>query len=140
MEYQLINTTWKEDKDTLSKVRHIVFINEQGVPEELEWDEDDNTSIHILVTDKHQTPIGTGRMKPNGHIGRMAVIKKYRKSGIGTAILKELLKSAATQNLKHVYLHSQITAIPFYEKLGFKISSEEFMDAGIPHKTMQRTL
>lgn len=140
MDYQLNITTWKKDKIALSMVRREVFIDEQSVPEELEWDEDDDSCTHVLVCDKHNTPIATGRMKADGHIGRMAVLKKYRKSGIGTRILKELLKSAATQNLKLVYLHAQLTAIPFYEKQGFEICSEEFMDAGIAHKTMQLAL
>ena len=140
MEYQLNITTWEKDKTALSKVRREVFIDEQLVPEELEWDKDDATCIHALVTDIRNTPIATGRIKPDGHIGRMAVLKNYRHSGIGSAVLKELLKCAISQHFKHVYLHAQTTAIPFYEKQGFKVSSEEFMDAGIPHKTMRLNL
>ena len=140
MQYQLKITTGEKDKIALSKIRRKVFIDEQSVPEQLEWDEDDEACSHVLVTDKHNTPIATGRMKPDGHIGRMAVLKDYRNSGIGSAVLKELLKSAVSRNLNHVYLYAQITAIPFYEKQGFKISSDEFMDAGISHKTMQLTL
>jgi len=140
MNYTLKKTNWKEDKQALSLVRKSVFIKEQNVPETLEWDEFDEQCVHILVTDSKNKPIACGRIKPDGHIGRMAVLKAYRKMGIGTAILKALLKSASEQNIASVFLHAQITAIVFYEKLGFKTSSKEFMDANIPHKTMQKQL
>jgi len=136
MNYTVKLTRWDKDQENLSQVRRSVFIGEQQVPEELEWDEFDNISIHVLVTDKNNQTIATGRMKPDGHIGRMAVSKNYRKTGIGSAILKALIKEAINRHLNSVYLHAQTTAIPFYEKHGFKISSEEFMDAGIPHKSM----
>ena len=137
MQYQLRSTTWEKDKAALSAIRRTVFIEEQNVPEALEWDEYDKDCLHILVTDKENTPIATGRMKADGHIGRMAVLKAYRKSGIGTAVLKELLAEANKRKQSKLYLHAQTVAIPFYEKLGFTISSELFMDAGIPHKSMQ---
>lgn len=138
--YQLKTATWDKDKEALIQIRRTVFIDEQNVPEELEWDEYDKDAIHILVTDKNNKPLATGRMKLNGHIGRMAVIKSERLSGIGTQILHKLLEAAHQHGLHQVYLHSQITAIPFYKKLGFEICSDEFMDAGIAHKTMQLTL
>jgi len=137
--YNIKTTSWKKDRTSLSEVRRKVFIEEQNVPEDLEWDEFDNDCIHILVTDD-QTPIACGRIKPDGHIGRMAVLKKHRNRGIGAAILSALLKQANDANLKKLYLHAQISAIAFYEKQGFKICSEEFMDAGIPHKTMEKQL
>ena len=133
-------TSWSEDKSALGSIRKKVFIEEQKVPEELEWDEYDEQCIHILVTDDQNKPIATGRIKPDGHIGRMAVLKEYRNTGIGTAILKELIKSAQDKQLTKVYLHAQTTAISFYQKQGFKTCSEEFMDANIPHKTMEKQL
>ena len=137
MQYQLISTTWEKDKTALSSIRRTVFIEEQNVPEELEWDEFDKSSLHILVTNKDNTPIATGRMKNDGHIGRMAVLKEFRKAGIGTAIMKEFLSEASKHNLKRLYLHAQTVAIPFYEKSGFTTCSDSFMDAGIAHKSMQ---
>jgi len=133
-------TSWSEDKSALGSIRKKVFIEEQKVPEELEWDEYDEQCIHILVTDDQNKPIATGRIKPDGHIGRMAVLKEYRNTGIGTAILKELIKSAQDKQLTKVYLHAQTTAISFYQKQGFKTCSEEFMDANILHKTMEKQL
>lgn len=137
MQYQLRSTTWEKDKAALSSIRKIVFIEEQCVPEELEWDEYDQVSFHILVTNQENTPIATGRMKPDGHIGRMAVLKAFRKVGIGTAIMKELMTEASKHDLKSLYLHAQTASIPFYEKLGFTTCSDIFMDAGIPHRSMQ---
>jgi len=93
------------------------------------------TSVHVLVTDNN-TPVATGRIKMDGHIGRMAVLKDYRNKGVGSDILKALIDFSKTLKMKSIYLHAQITAIPFYENHGFKISSEEFMDADIPHKSM----
>lgn len=140
MKYEIQVTNWKKNGIALSKIRREVFIEEQNVPEELEWDEFDNECIHILVTSESNLAITCGRLKPDGHIGRMAVLKNYRKTGIGTATLLALLKSAQKMNLNRVYLHSQITAIPFYEKQGFETTSEIFMDANIPHKTMEKHL
>ena len=135
MDYTLKLTRWDKDQKNLSKVRRTVFIEEQQVPEELEWDDDDKTCVHVLVTDNN-TPIATGRIKMDGHIGRMAVLKDYRNIGIGSDVLKSLINFSKTLKIKTVYLHAQITAAPFYEKHGFKINSDEFMDAGIPHKSM----
>lgn len=135
MKYTIKVTQWEDDKTHLSEIRRKVFIEEQKVPEELEWDDDDKSCVHILVTDNN-TPIATGRIKMDGHIGRMAVLKSYRGKGVGSTVLKALIDFSKTLKMKSVYLHAQITAVPFYEKHGFKISSEEFMDAGIPHKSM----
>ena len=139
MQYTLKLTRWDKDQTPLREVRRTVFIEEQKVPEELEWDDDDKTCIHVLVSDNN-TPIATGRIKMDGHIGRMAVLKDYRNKGIGSAVLDALINFSKTLKMKSVYLHAQTSAIPFYEKHGFKISSEEFMDAGIPHKTMKMDL
>ena len=139
MSYTVQTTSWQKNKKSLSEIRRKVFIEEQNVPEELEWDEFDDDCIHILVTDNNK-PIACGRLKADGHIGRMAVLEVYRKTGIGSTILEELLNSARNLKLTNVYLHAQTTAIPFYEKLGFKTCSDEFMDANIPHKTMKKHL
>lgn len=139
MKYKLTTTHWNENKNALSLIRANVFIKEQKVPEDLEWDEFDQNCQHVLVTD-NDMPIACGRIKPDGHIGRMAVLKGYRQQGIGSAILKTLLKHAEDNHLTKVYLHAQITALPFYEKLGFSTCSDAFLDANIPHKTMEKVL
>lgn len=140
MHYTLHHTTWDKNKSELAHVRRRVFIEEQHVPEELEWDEYDATCHHILVCDDNNTPIATGRIKPDGHIGRIAVLKSWRNQGIGSAVLTALLEYATTHDMRKVYLHAQTTAISFYEKHGFVVWSDEFMDAGIPHKTMQKII
>ena len=138
--YTIKATDWDKDKIALSSVRRSVFIEEQKVPEELEWDEFDETSQHIIALDNSDHPIGTGRIKADGQIGRMAVLKNWRNKGIGKSILDELLKIASQSKHDEIYLHAQLTAIKFYEKSGFIINSDEFMDAGIPHKTMIRRI
>ena len=140
MKYHIKKTSWNENKDALSEIRRKVFIEEQNVPEELEWDEHDQHCTHVLVTDETNKAIACGRLKTDGHIGRMAVLKNYRSAGIGTSILKELLAHAKSLNIEKVYLHAQTSAISFYEKQGFEVISEEFMDAGIAHKSMEKYL
>jgi len=135
-EFHLIHSTWQESQAALAAVRRTVFIEEQQVPEALEYDGLDESCQHVLVTDAGQRPVGCGRMKADGHIGRMAVLQGYRGQGIGSAMLVALLGVARAQRCTEVYLHAQVSAIPFYEKHGFCVSSEVFMDAGIPHKTM----
>lgn len=136
MSYTIIQTDWETHKEELSLIRTKVFIEEQHVPEELEWDKEDANCIHVLALDNSK-PIGTARMKKDGHIGRMAVLKNYRNQGVGSAILNALLKAAKQSNYTKVFLHAQTKAIHFYENHGFEVCSEEFMDAGIPHKTMK---
>ena len=140
MHYTLHHTTWTRNKTELAHVRRLVFLEEQHVPEELEWDEHDKTCHHILVTDSNNNPIATGRIKPDGHIGRMAVLKSSRNQGVGSTVLNALLEYAIKNKMQNVHLHAQTTAIPFYEKHGFMVCSEEFMDAGIPHKSMYKDL
>ena len=136
--FHLVIASWPEDSAALGAIRRTVFIEEQQVPEALEWDGLDETCWHILVTDDSGHPVGTGRMEPDGHIGRMAVLKDCRGQGIGSAILVALLDLARRKKCTRVYLHAQVAAIPFYEKHGFSVTGELFMDAGIPHRRMVR--
>lgn len=137
-EFQLIHTRWEDSRRELGAVRRAVFVEEQRVPESLEWDGMDADCYHVLVTAADQQPVATGRMKPDGHIGRMAVLPAYRGQGIGSAVLLALLKVARQQQYTGVFLHAQLSAIAFYERHGFVVYGAEFMDAGIPHKSMRR--
>jgi predicted GNAT family N-acyltransferase len=121
-------------------VREQVFIQEQHVPEGLEWDGLDDAAIHVVAQDKHAQVIGTARLLKDGHICRMAVLPEWRHQGVGSAMLKELLLIAQQRQLPKVFLHAQTTAIGFYERHGFHALGEEFMDAGIPHRHMERNL
>lgn len=132
---------WHTDKDKLSSIRRLVFIEEQNVPEELEWDEDDTTATHFLVTCNDEgiehDVIATARLKPDGQIGRMAVLAKYRNHGIGSKLLRFVLQTAARLNHKNIYLHAQTSAVHFYEKHGFESHGKVFYEADIPHLTMR---
>ncbi len=131
---------WKTHRGELGAIRRCVFIEEQKVPEELEWDEFDQSAQHIIVLNNENSAVATGRIKKDGHIGRMAVLKNYRQQGIGSAILLALLEVAEKNNLSCVYLHAQTTAIGFYQKHGFSCQGVEFLDAGIAHKIMVKKL
>jgi len=126
---------WAQDKELLSELRRMVFIEEQNVPQSLEVDGRDLACKHVKAS-ADGIVVGTGRLLPDGHIGRMCVHKDYRQFGIGTLLLKNLLEQALAAQYPVIALNAQCDAITFYEKNGFSIDSEEFMDAGIPHKRM----
>lgn len=136
---QIRSADWSTERDILIRLRERVFVQEQGVPAELELDEHDPYCLHLLAI-QEQEPVGTGRLLPDGHIGRLAVLPAYRKQGIGRALLDGLIQVAVQRELAKVSLNAQVQAIPFYEKAGFVVGSEEFLDAGIPHKGMHRFL
>ena len=136
---QFTITNWKQDQQALKQIRTTVFIEEQHVPTELEWDEFDEQSIHFLALHDN-TPIATARLKPDGQIGRMAVIKNYRNKGIGTELLTEILLEAKNCNYNMVYLHAQKQATDFYKQFDFIYNGTEFMDAGIVHRAMYKLL
>lgn len=127
--------SWISEKSALQAVRTRVFVEEQKVPLELEWDDADENATHFLAS-LSNTPIGCARLLACGQIGRMAVLTEYRKLGIGEALLHKALRSAKEQGIKTIFLHAQNQAIPFYKKYDFKVEGNEFIDAGIPHHIM----
>jgi predicted GNAT family N-acyltransferase len=110
------------------------------VPIELEWDEADEVSTHAVAYDEAGQVIATGRLLPDGHIGRMAVRKSARGKGIGSEVLAALLEEAKHRRFHELVLHAQTHAIDFYFKHGFQIEGDEFLEAGIPHRRMTLTL
>lgn len=132
--------SWQGEAPALRLIRETVFILEQHVPEELEWDAFDDVSVHVLALSPDGKPIGTARLLPDGHIGRMAVLKEWRRMGFGSAMLQRLLDEAHVRGIKKVILNAQTTAVRFYERFGFQPVGEEFMDAGIPHVKMTLSL
>jgi D-hexose-6-phosphate mutarotase/predicted GNAT family N-acyltransferase len=130
---------WQEAEAALSSIRREVFIEEQQVPEELEWDGEDAHALHVLVVNDGE-PIGCGRMLADGHIGRMAVLENYRGKGVGRLILKTLLMEAEKLRRGRVFLNAQTRAAGFYAKYGFNPVGGEFPDANIPHVRMEKTL
>lgn len=117
-----------------------MFIIEQQVPEELEWDEADAVSVHALALDGEGRAIGTGRLLPDGRIGRMAVVREWRRRGVGSAILKWLVASARRQEFHVLHLHAQTHALDFYANHGFIAQGDDFSEAGIPHRKMVLSL
>jgi predicted GNAT family N-acyltransferase len=121
-------------------VREPVFVVEQNVPLEMEWDELDPMCRHVIARDDQHQPIGTGRLTPEHKIGRMAVLKEWRGRGVGEALLLALIEQARDLGLPQVSLHAQVDAIGFYEKFGFESYGERFEEAGIQHQSMRLAL
>lgn len=136
---ELFVTTWGVDRALLQQVRRAVFVVEQQVPEELEWDDDDPQCVHVLAM-ANRDPVGTGRLSPAGKLGRLAVLSGFRGRGLGMRIARMLLQEAWHRGLVSVYLHAQVPAMRFYEKLGFVAEGPVFDEAGIPHRVMRRNI
>lgn len=137
--YSLVETAWARDAARLAAVRRTVFIDEQGVPEAMEWDEHDAVSVHFLVLAKDGTPIGCARLLPDGHIGRMAVLPAWRGHGIGRALLDAAMSAARARGHATLRLSAQIHAAAFYSRAGFVVDGPAYEEAGIPHVAMHRT-
>lgn len=134
--YLVRRADWASDREALRLVRLSVFVQEQAVPEELEWDGEDNGALHILALDGSGRPIGTARLMPTGQIGRMAVLQNWRGRGVGSALLRELLAMAFDGSYPDPFLNAQISALPFYLHAGFVPIGDEFEEAGIRHRRM----
>jgi predicted GNAT family N-acyltransferase len=140
LEFTVELDTWEKLAAEAVPIRHAVFVEEQGVPVEIELDEWDQRSLHAIARDGAGRAIGTGRLLPDGHIGRMAVLKSVRGSGVGTAILRALMDAARARGWRAVALNAQTHAAPFYRRLGFVEEGDVFDDAGIAHIAMRRAL
>jgi predicted GNAT family N-acyltransferase len=130
------------ERDAAYGVRRTVFQDEQRVPPELEFDGDDERAVHVIA-EADGTVVGTGRVvlhADHAKIGRMAVLPAWRKRGVGRMLLAALLHAAARHGAGRAVLHAQVHAIGFYERAGFIIVGDEFDEAGIPHRRMERPL
>jgi len=134
---------WPEASQEAFCIRQQVFIEEQGVPAEMELDEFDPGAQHVLVYEGNYC-IATARLvhlsPQDAQIGRMAVLQEYRERGVGMALLKRLIDLAGSQGISRLVLHSQVSAIPFYEKVGFVSEGPIYDEAGIPHRNMMLLL
>ena len=128
---------WHKDIADIRRIREAVFVAEQQVPPELEWDADDADAVHFLACEGDYA-IGTARLLPDGHIGRVSVLKDWRGLKVGDALMQAAISEAEKRGLEKQQLSAQVHATSFYERLGFKIVSEEFLEAGIPHVDMER--
>jgi predicted GNAT family N-acyltransferase len=133
---------FEADNAALRAVRFTVFVDEQNVPEEIEIDDEDRRCIHVLALDD-DLPVGTGRIDiaKDGKIGRVAVLASHRRSGVGASIMQMLHAVAAESGLARCWCHAQVSAAPFYARLGYRVTSDEpFDEAGIPHVKMDCAL
>ncbi|GLR75262.1 GNAT family N-acetyltransferase [Aliivibrio sifiae] len=128
-----------ESKDFIREIRDTVFIKEQQIDPEIEFDGLDGVAVHALVTFEGKA-VGTGRILDDGHIGRIAIVKEFRSKGLGSKIVLSLIDEAIDKGYERVYLGSQKHAIDFYTKLGFQPYGEEFIEADIPHLSMEKRL
>lgn len=135
-DFRVIEALWPRDAQALRSVREPVFVEEQGVPLDLERDGVDIACLHLLATSNNGHPIGAARLAPDGRIGRMAVLPPWRGRGIGKALLKAAMELAKQMGMDKVELNAQCHAAAFYRQAGFVQTGEVFMDAGIPHIRM----
>lgn len=130
---------WKVLGEAAASVRSEVFIGEQAIPAELEWDDQDALGVHCVAFAAGE-PVATGRLLPDGHIGRMAVLADWRRAGLGGAILEQLVDLARERGDPVARLNAQLYVEAFYHRHGFVSEGEAFDDAGIPHIAMRRVL
>ena len=130
---------WPAAQEEAQRIRFTVFVEEQRVPADLEMDENDAESLHALAYADGQA-IGTGRLLPDGHIGRMAVLKAWRGQGAGRAMLRQLIEAARRRGHREVALSAQVHAVEFYRAEGFEAEGAVYEEAGIPHQAMRLRL
>ncbi|MEV5935450.1 GNAT family N-acetyltransferase [Streptomyces sp. NPDC093250] len=141
------------DREACFAVRKDVFVAEQGVPEDIEYDAHDAGAVHVLAVREDGTPLGTGRLLHGpaaaaknggdpavGSLGRLAVTRAARGLGVGAALVRAIEEAARDHGLTAVDLHAQTHALGFYERLGYEAYGPEFPDAGMPHRAMRRGL
>lgn len=131
---------WDDARAYAEAIRRAVFIEEQCVPENMEWDGLDDSAVHALAFDNQQLPLGYARLLLSRQLGRMAVLPQFRGMGIGSALLSTLEDEARHKQYDYIFLHAQIQALPFYEKQGYTPQGKPFDEAGIPHMLMIKTL
>ncbi|NNH27910.1 GNAT family N-acetyltransferase [Acinetobacter terrestris] len=128
--------SWDELKNDAKLIREQVFIQEQQIAVEDEWDAEDAVSVHFVIYDQDQ-PIATARLLQNNSVGRVAVLKSHRGLGIGKLLMQQITQQAKHQQREFLKLSSQVHAIQFYAGLGFKVEGEQYLDCGIPHIDMR---
>lgn len=139
-QFKIQPVSWQTHHSELSAVRFEVFVEEQGFAAEIELDGQDEHCCHVLATNESGEAVGTARLLPDGHIGRVAVLSNYRSLGIGRQMMVLLAKLAKEQGLEQVELSSQTHAIPFYADLGYESVGEIYDEAGAPHQRMIKAL
>ena len=140
MKLLIDQVTWQQHRRDLLAIRHAVFVHEQGVPWAMEHDEHDRRALHLLASTGTGQPVGTARMLPDGRIGRMAVLPAWRRQGVGSRMLLELIDIARTRDMRMVFLNAQCEAESFYRQFDFRAEGARFLEAGIEHQRMRLDL
>lgn len=131
--YRIVN--FNDCAAVIHDIRHRVFTLEQGVDGRIDFDGRDADAVQVLVFDGNE-PVATGRLLDDGHIGRIAVLAAHRGRGFGASVVTALIDQARQRDFTRVYLGAQVTAVPFYEKLGFVRDGEDYVEADILHTPM----
>jgi predicted GNAT family N-acyltransferase len=139
-DFRVITGHWEVLKAHAAVIRTRVFVEEQGVPAELEMDAIDPECVHALALDDDGQALGTGRLLPDGHVGRMAVLASARGRGIGRALLDALHEVASERGMTSTVLNAQTHATDFYRRFGYVDEGAPFFEAGLPHLCMRRTV
>jgi predicted GNAT family N-acyltransferase len=132
--------SWEQAQPAAGPLRFAIFVGEQNVPSGFELDDLDAQCLHAVAYDVDNKPIGTGRLLPDGRIGRMAVVKEWRRRGVGAEILAALVSEARKRGHKEVAVSAQLQAAEFYRERGFVAEGKVYKDAGILHQKMVRKL
>ena len=132
--------SWEQAQPIAGPLRFSIFVGEQNVPKGIELDDHDANCIHAVAFDVDGKAVGTGRLLPDGHIGRMAVVGEWRRRGIGAEILKALIAEAGRRGHKDVVVSAQLQAAEFYREHGFVAEGKVYPEAGILHQAMRRKL
>lgn len=140
MQVAISQCGWKDGQQDLSTIRQQVFIDEQHVPESLEWDGEDEASTHFIARDERGLAVGCIRLMPSGQLSRLSVLEPFRNQGIGTALLTAAEEHARSIGVKEIFLHAQTHATSFYEAAGFTVTGGIFVEADIPHRQMFKEL
>lgn len=132
--------SWEQAQTIAGPIRFAIFVGEQNVPPGIELDDQDAECMHAVAYDVDGKAIGTGRLLPDGHIGRMAVVKEWRRRGVGAALLDALVEEARKRGHKELALSAQLQAAEFYRAHGFEAEGKVYQEAGILHQAMRRKL
>lgn len=134
------NVDWGNERHKLKKIREKIFVCQWRIPAEYEFDHQDDISFHVLVVDEHNQAVATGRITPQGEIGRIAVEPQHRGPEVYQELFNALLNIARQRGLSDVLVQCELEGVNYYQKQGFRPVGAVFMDAGVPRQRMQCSL
>ncbi|MDN4503402.1 GNAT family N-acetyltransferase [Alteromonadaceae bacterium BrNp21-10] len=136
MAFKVINVDWKKERDRLTQLREKVFVCQWRIPRDVEFDQYDALSFHVLIVDEQGDPVATGRITPDGQLGRIAVVNQFRQPETYNQLFKALLKVAKKQKLEALSVQCELEGVSYYQQQGFQPVGSVYMDAGIPRQRM----